>query len=56
MSEFDHDPSANTAGFRAFVERGEEESATARRFPIPPVVLVIGVLVIVAVILIVTMA
>jgi hypothetical protein len=56
MSEFDHDPSANTAGFRAFVERSEEESATARRFPVSPVVLIVGALVIVAIILIATMA
>ena len=56
MSEFDHDPSANTAGFRAFVERGEEETATARRFPVSPVVLIVGAMVIVAIILIATMA
>jgi len=56
MSEFEHDPSANTAGFRAFVERGEDDKATARRFPVSPAVLVIGALVIVAIILIVTLA
>jgi len=56
MSEFDRDPSSNTAGFRAFVERGEEESAAVRRFPVSPVVLVVGAVVIVAIILIVTMA
>jgi hypothetical protein len=56
MSEFDQDPSANTAGFRAFVERGEEDSAPARRFPVSPAVLVIGAVVIVAIILIVTLA
>jgi len=56
MSEFEHDPSANTAGFRAFVERGEEDTATARRFPVPPAVLVIGAVVIVAIILIVALA
>jgi hypothetical protein len=56
MSEFEHDPSANTAGFRAFVERGEEDTAPARRLPVSPAVLVIGVLVIVAIILIVTLA
>jgi hypothetical protein len=56
MSEFEHDPSANTAGFRAFVERGEEDTATARRLPVSPALLVIVVLVIVAIILIVTLA
>ena len=56
MSEFERDPSANTAGFRAFVERGEEDTATARRFPVSPALLGIGVLVIIAIILIVTLA
>jgi hypothetical protein len=56
MSEFDQDPSANTGRFRAFVERGEEDSAPPRRFPISPAVLVVLALVIVAVILIVTLA
>jgi hypothetical protein len=56
MSEFEHDPSANTAGFRAFVERGEEDPATARRLPVSPVVLVVAAVVIIAIILIVTMA
>jgi hypothetical protein len=56
MSEFDHDPSANTAGFRAFVERGEEDPGTARRFPVSPAVLVIAAVIIVAIILIVTLA
>jgi hypothetical protein len=56
MSEFDHDPSANTAGFRAFVERGEEDSAPPRRFPVSPAMLAVAGIVIVAIILIVTMA
>jgi len=56
MSEFEQDPSANTAGFRAFVERGEEDSTPPRRFPVSPAVLVIGAVVIVAIILIVTLA
>ena len=56
MSEFDHDPSANTAGFRAFVERGEEDSATPRRFRASPAVLVALAVVIIAIILIVTLA
>ena len=56
MSQFDQDPSANTAGFRAFVERGEAESATSRRFRVSPVVLAVAGLVIVAIILIATLA
>jgi hypothetical protein len=56
MSDTDQDPSANTAGFRAFVERGEEYSAPPRRFPVSPAVLVIAAVVIVAIILIVTLA
>jgi hypothetical protein len=56
MSEFDRDPSANTGRFRAFVERGEEDSALPRRFPISPAVLVALAVVIVAIILIVTLA
>ena len=56
MSEIDRDPSANTAGFRAFVERGDEDSATPRRFPISPAVLIVAGVVIVAIILIVTLA
>jgi hypothetical protein len=56
MSEFDQDPSANTAGFRAFVERGDQESATSRRFLTSPAVLVGLGVVIVAIILIVALA
>jgi hypothetical protein len=54
MSDVDQDPSANTAGFRAFVERGEEDSATSRRFAVSPVVLVILGVVVVAIVLIAT--
>jgi hypothetical protein len=56
MSEFEQDPSANTAGFRAFVERGEEDAAPSRRFPVSPAMLIIAGAVIVAIILIVTLA
>ncbi|HTX29434.1 MAG TPA: hypothetical protein VME19_20700 [Streptosporangiaceae bacterium] len=56
MSELDKDPSANTAGFRAFVERGEEDSATTRRSPVSPAVLIVAGVVIVAIILIVALA
>jgi hypothetical protein len=56
MSEFEQDRSANTAGFRAFVERGEEDSAPPRRFPVSPAMLIIAAVVIVAIILIVALA
>lgn len=57
MSEFEQDPSANTGRFRAFVERGDEDSSRPRRAPASPAVLIVaGVLVIAVVIIIVAMA
>ena len=57
MSDFEPDPSANTAGFRAFVERGEEDVIPSRRLPASPGVLIaVGVAVLAAVILIVVLA
>jgi len=57
MSEFEQDPSANTGRFRAFVERGDEDSSRSRRAPVSPAVLiVVSVLVIAVVIIIVAMA
>ena len=57
MSEFEQDPSANTGRFRAFVERGDEDSSRPRRAPASPAVLIVaGVLVIAVVSIIVTMA
>jgi len=57
MSDFEPDPSANTAGFRAFVERGEEDVIPSRRLPASPGVLIaVGVVVLAAVILIVVLA
>jgi len=57
MSEFEQDPSANTGRFRAFVERGDEDSSRSRRAPVSPAVLiVVSVLVVAVVIIIVAMA
>ena len=48
MSEFEQDPSANTGRFRAFVERGGEDSGHS---PVSPAVLIVAGIVIVAVII-----
>ncbi len=53
MSEFQQDPSANTGRFRAFVERGEEETVPARRSSVSPAVLIAGVVVVIAIIVII---
>jgi hypothetical protein len=55
MSEFDQDPSANTGRFRAFVERGDEDSAAARRFRVSPAVLVSVAVLVIAIIVIVAL-
>jgi len=34
MSEFEQDPSASTGRFRAFVERGDDDTPRARRSPV----------------------
>jgi hypothetical protein len=57
MSEFEQDPSANTAGFRAFVERAEEEAMPSRRLPASPGVLVaVGVVILAIIIVIAVLA
>ena len=57
MSEFEQDPSANTGRFRAFVERGDEESVPSRRLPASPAVLIgVGVAVLVIIVLIAVLA
>jgi len=53
MSEFERDPSASTARFRAFVERGDEDVRSSRRFPVSPAVLITVGVVIVAIIIVV---
>jgi len=57
MSEFEQDPSASTGRFRAFVERGEEDTSRSRRSPVSPAMLIAaGVVVIAIIIVIVAMA
>jgi hypothetical protein len=57
MSEFQQDPSANTGRFRAFVERGEEDTSRSGRSPVSPAMLIVaGVVVIAVIIVIVAMA
>ena len=53
MSEFEQDPSANTGRFRAFVERGDDDTSRARRSPVSPAVLIAGAVVVIAVIVII---
>ena len=47
MSEFEQDPSANTGRFRAFVERGDQDTSRARRSPVSPPMMIAGVVVVV---------
>ena len=53
MSEFEQDPSANTGRFRAFVERGDDDSPRSRRSPLSPAVLVVAAVVVIAIIVII---
>ena len=46
MSEFEQDPSASTGRFRAFVERGDQDTSRARRSPVSPPMMIAGVVVI----------
>jgi hypothetical protein len=50
MSEFEQDPSASTGRFRAFVERGDQDTSRARRSPVSPPMMIAGVVVVIAVI------
>ena len=47
------DPSANTGRFRAFVESGEEDAGSPRRFPVSPGVLITAGVVIAAIIVVI---
>ena len=53
MSEFEQDPSANTGRFRAFVERGDEDTSRSRRSPASPAVLVVAAVVVIAIIIVI---
>jgi len=59
MSEFEQDPSASTGRFRAFVERGDDDTSRARRSPVSPAMPIVGaaiIAVIVVVIIIIAVA
>ncbi len=53
MSEFEQDPSANTGRFRAFVERGDDDTSRARGSSVSPAMLIAGAVVVIAVIVII---
>ena len=52
MSQFEQDPSANTGRFRAFVERGDDDTSRARRPSVSPAMMLAGAVVVIAVIVI----
>ena len=56
MSEFEQDPSASTGRFRAFVERGDDDTSRARRSPVSPAMLIAGAVVVIAVIVAIIIA
>jgi hypothetical protein len=53
MSEYEQDPSASTGRFRAFVERGDQDTSRARRSPVSPAMLIAGVVVIAVIVAII---
>ncbi len=53
MSEFQQDPSANTGRFRAFVERGDEDTSQARRSSVSPGVLIAGAVIVIVILVII---
>ena len=53
MSEFEQDPTASTGRFRAFVERGDDDTSRARRLSVSPAMLIAGAVVVIAVIIII---
>jgi len=56
MSEFEQDPSASTGRFRAFVERGDDDTPRARRSQVSPAMLIAGAVVVIAVIVAIVIA
>ena len=59
MSEFEQDPSASTGRFRAFVERGDDDTSRARSSSVSPAMPIVGaaiIAVIVVVIIIIAVA
>jgi hypothetical protein len=56
MSEFEQDPSASTGRFRAFVERGDQDTPRARRSRVSPPMMIAGVVVMIVVIVAIIIA
>ena len=56
MSEFEQDPSARTGRFRAFIERGDDDTPRARRSPVSPPMMIAGAVVVIAVIVAIVIA
>ena len=56
MSEFEQDPSASTGRFRAFVERGDQDTPRARRSPVSRPMMIAGVVVMIVVIVAIIIA
>jgi hypothetical protein len=56
MSEYEQDPSASTGRFRAFVERGDDDTPRARRSPVSPPIMIAGAVVLIAVIVAIIIA
>jgi hypothetical protein len=56
MSDFEPDPSANTGRFRAFVERGDEDTPRPRRSAPSPAMLIVAAVVVIIIIVIVALA
>jgi hypothetical protein len=53
MSGIEQDPSANTGRFRAFVERGDDDTSRPQRSSVSPAVLIAGAVIVIAVIVII---
>ena len=56
MSEFEQDPSASTGRFRAFVDRGDDDTPRARRSPVSPPMMIAGSVVLITVIVAIIIA
>ncbi len=56
MSEFEQDPSASTGRFRAFVDRGDDDTPRTRRSPVSPPMMIAGAVVLITVIVAIIIA
>ena len=53
MSEFEQDPTASTGRFRAFVERGDDDTSRARSSSVSPAMPIVGVAVVAVIVVII---